>query len=221
MPKSSYVVALDQIQKSVAEFLHPLDFRKSGRTYNRAINDGMIHVVNFQMGQYPIGNNVIPDLRENLYGKFAVNLGVFLPCVWQIEFDKTIPKKVVQEYDCQIRSRLGMLVDGQDIWWSLDKSPEKTGKMISAYLEMFGLPFLSKYTNYSGVLSEYQAHGCLPSVSEWRSSLIAAIISQHVGDAESAGKYFDLAADYAVSRDKSGFGKYVERMRNLSANSNT
>src|SRR5574341_1083284 len=99
MKKSSYVLAIEEVQKPVTEFLRATGFKKSGRTYNRVVDDGLIHVINFQMGQYPIGNYVIPGIRESGYGKFVVNLGVYLPCVSQIERGKR-EKRIFQEYDC-------------------------------------------------------------------------------------------------------------------------
>jgi hypothetical protein len=82
--KSEYVLRLDKIQKAVNQKLRPLGFRKLGRSHNRMTAGGLIHVVNFQMGEFPIGDYVIPGLRENLYGRFAVNLGVLLPCVHRL-----------------------------------------------------------------------------------------------------------------------------------------
>src|ERR1700761_3958551 len=108
MPKSKPVGALDEIQKPLTVLLKNLGFRKKGRTYNRLVGDNMVHAVNLQMGQFPIGDYVIPGIRESFYGRFAVNLGVFLPAVRKLEWDRD-PPAVVQEYECEIRGRLGTL----------------------------------------------------------------------------------------------------------------
>ena len=97
MPKSRYVLALDEIQRAMTAFLKPLGFRKSGRTYNRTVEDGLVHVVGFQMGEYPIGGYIIPGLRKNFYGRFTVNLGVVLPAVIDVE-SRAKPKTLCPEY---------------------------------------------------------------------------------------------------------------------------
>lgn len=54
MPKSAYVTALDEIQLAMTAFLNPLGFRRSGRTYNRAVEDELVQVVGLQMGEIPL-----------------------------------------------------------------------------------------------------------------------------------------------------------------------
>jgi hypothetical protein len=50
MAASPYVKALDDIQKALTGFLKSLGFKKKGRTYNRHVGDGLVQVVNLQMG---------------------------------------------------------------------------------------------------------------------------------------------------------------------------
>src|SRR5688500_2102144 len=78
MAKSDFVERLDFSQGEVNRFLNPLGFRKKGRTHNRRVEDGMAHVVNFQMGDYPNGATfVVGDLTVDMFGKFCSNLAVF------------------------------------------------------------------------------------------------------------------------------------------------
>ena len=119
MPKSAFATALDEIQKPLTALLKNVGFERRGRTYNRTVQDGLVHVVNFQMGQFPIGDYVIPGIRESFYGRFAVNLGVMLPAVMKLESARD-PPAFVQEYYCEIRERLGALVYEEDVWWDLD-----------------------------------------------------------------------------------------------------
>lgn len=83
--KSQFVQTLDAIQDALQPLFRQYGFRKRGRSYNSSCSDGIVQVINFQMGQYPIGKYEIPGLRENLYGWFTVNLGVYLPAVEAIE----------------------------------------------------------------------------------------------------------------------------------------
>ena len=212
MKKSSYVSAIEEVQQPVTAFLRKAGFRKSGRTYNRTVDDGLIHVVNFQMGQYPVGNYVIPGIRENRYGSFAANLGVFLPCVSQIERGN-LEKRIFQDYDCEIRERLGVLAESKDVWWSLDSATAETGGLMVGLLEEFGLPFFSQFTDYESVLSHYRVFGRLPFNNDGRSALIAAIISHRIGDLKSATEFFDRAAASAIESKRPGFADHVEKFR--------
>ncbi len=76
---SEYKKQLDIVQKEVVRFLKPLGFKNKGRTFNRETEQGVWQVINFQSGQFPLGDKyVVPGLREDMYGKFTVNLGVFV-----------------------------------------------------------------------------------------------------------------------------------------------
>src|SRR5690606_24175664 len=78
--KSAEVAAMDVIQRGVRPLLKEAGFRGSGRTFNRGTPDGLTQVVRFQMGSFdPPGTTDIPGLRENRYGWFTVNLGVYVP----------------------------------------------------------------------------------------------------------------------------------------------
>jgi hypothetical protein len=213
MTKSNYVLARDIVQEPVTALLRTEGFTKKGRAYNRIAGNGLIHVVNFQMGQYTIGNYVIPGIRESYYGKFTVNLGVYLPCVSQLERG-SVAKRIYQDYDCEIRKRLGTLAyEGQDVWWSLDNSARATGDLIVCLMREFGLPFLARYTDYMAVLAQYRMHGYLPFNNKSRSALVAAIICHHLGQPEQARALFDCAADRAVASRHTEFGTYVENIR--------
>jgi len=75
MPKSDLVNQMDEIQAKLRPLLKDEGYRVRGRTFNRTTHDGLTQVLNFQMGSFdPPGTTYIPGLRENLYGKFTVNL---------------------------------------------------------------------------------------------------------------------------------------------------
>src|SRR5262245_37827841 len=170
MSKSPFTDALDTVQKPTTALLKNLGFKRKGRTYNRSVGDGLVHVVNFQMGQFPIGDYVIPGLRESFYGRFTVNLGVMLPAVRKLESGRD-PPPFVQEYYCEIRVRLGTLKYREDTWWDLDHRIAETSSSIVELMDQNGLPFLDQYENYSSVLSQFEQTGTLPSRNEGRSAL--------------------------------------------------
>ena len=78
--KSDPLKTLDELQGKLRSALAERGFRTRGRAFNRRTSDGLTEVVHIQMGSFdPPGTTYIPGLRENFYGKFTVNLGVFVP----------------------------------------------------------------------------------------------------------------------------------------------
>jgi len=50
-------------------------------------SDDLTHVGQFQMGRFdPPGTNFIAGMPENMYGKFSVNVGVYVPEVFKLMF---------------------------------------------------------------------------------------------------------------------------------------
>jgi hypothetical protein len=202
MPKSPVVVALDSIQKELTAFLKPLGFRMKGRTYNRCVGDGLVQAVNLQMGQYPIGEYIIPGLRESFYGRFAVNLGVALPAVSFVEGCRSLPR-FVQEYECHVRVRLSHLVFKEDVWFDLDHLVDRTATEVVRQMDAAGVPFLERYESYDAILAEVDTTGTLPGSNAARSALVAAMVCVHLGDNEHARIFFDRAAELAKDRKAS------------------
>jgi len=67
--KNNNAGKLNTIVRFVGHELQNLNYRKSNRLFNRLQPDGIMHVINFQMGQN----------RSILWGKFTVEIGVFIP----------------------------------------------------------------------------------------------------------------------------------------------
>ena len=212
--KSPFVQRLDQVQKEVAAFLKPLGFKKTGRSLNRLAAEGMVQVVGFQMGQYPIGDYVIPGLRENLYGKFTVNIGVSLPCVLQAEQGK-VRTGSFHDYDCEIRARLSAIANlGNDIWWPLDDSTTQTAEALIAIIRDFGLPFFDNYSSYKSVIESFMRDGGFPNQNMGRGALAAAITSWSIGDHRQAQAFFESSLAYADASNHAGFRSHVLDLKN-------
>jgi hypothetical protein len=152
MAKSAFAKSLDHIQGALGPRLRNEGFRVRGRTFNRTTNDGLTHVVNFQIGPSdPPGTTYIPGLRENLYGLFAVNLGVYVPEVARHTGGEA--KAWIQDYDCCIRVRLGALVgDGREIWWHAQVNEQVIADVTKA-LERFALPFLERLSTRDQIIT--------------------------------------------------------------------
>lgn len=212
MAKSAFAAALDDVQKPLTTLLKGIGFKRRGRTYNRAVQDGMIHVVNLQMGQFPIGDYVIPGLRESYYGRFTVNLGVFLPAVPEIESGRGSPA-FVPEYHCEIRERLGFLAHGEDVWWDLDHRVAATATSVVELMDEKGVPFLDQYEDYSSVLSYLERSGHFPSSNKGRSALVGALICVARGERDRAATFFDRATAEADRSKHRGFLGHVRDLR--------
>ncbi len=205
---SKFVEAIDQIQNALAPLLKEQAFKKKGRTYNKKINNDVTNVINFQMGQYQIGPlSPLPELRDDKYGQFTVNLGVYLPAITELE--RTAAKQnIVQEYDCQIRQRLSALAhEGRDIWWDLHANPEAIANEIRNFLNLYGFPFFGRFSNYQKIISHFKQHGDLPFNTKGRSQLVSGLIFIKRGDRDNAANLFQQVYDGSLNHP---FHKYVK-----------
>ena len=85
--KSEAVQQLDRVQQELLRLVKPLAFRRKGRTFARIVEGDIQQVIALQAGPFEIGSPLPAEaahLRPNLYGKFAVNLGVFVPEMFDI-----------------------------------------------------------------------------------------------------------------------------------------
>jgi len=153
--KSKYAKRLDEIQAHLRPGLKEQGFKVRGRTFNRPHPDGLVDVVNFQMGPYDLPTTTYhPGLRENLYGLFTVNLGVFVPEV-ALYADEFEPKSWVQEYHCSVRARLGELgPEAEDAWWPLKRRWSRVAATIGGLLEIRAYPFFQRFGSREAILSE-------------------------------------------------------------------
>jgi len=106
--KSPFRESVDEIQRVLRDLVRPHGFRSKGRTFNRTTEDGLTQVIGLQMAASdPPGTTRIPGFRENLHGRFTVNLGVYVPEV-AAQLGVSAPSWV-QDSHCCVRARLGAL----------------------------------------------------------------------------------------------------------------
>ncbi|WP_411766169.1 DUF4304 domain-containing protein [Winogradskyella sp. A3E31] len=152
--KIDYKKTLDEIQKLVHSELKVNGFKKKGRTHNRILENGIIQVVNFQMAKYEFESVVeIPGIRTNLYGNFAVNIGVFVPELYQLTFNQK-PKAFIQEYDCEIRERINDYASGKEYWFSLGTDYKKTAEFIIEKLKSDVKNWFDRFDDRRKIVSE-------------------------------------------------------------------
>ena len=69
------------------------------------------------------------------------------------------PEGWVNEYDCQLRKRLGELMPvGRDVWWSLD-DPAETARVVGPALSSYALPWLERLSSRDALIEEYRRVG--------------------------------------------------------------
>lgn len=131
-------------------------FRKRANSFNRSVRDGLVHVVSLQLGPFdPSGMHAVPGLVPDLYGRYTVNLGVYVPEMGRMSSPRS---SWVNEYNCQLRWRLGTLMDGgSDRWWDL-RDRLSMEEVLSALIDR-GLPKLDSFPDADSVLAAYAAEG--------------------------------------------------------------
>ena len=186
--KSPYVLALDNVQAAVWDYLKPLGYCKRGRTFNRIASGGNRLAINLQQGMY----------AKSKYGQLAINLGIFIPCVYLVERGEETPP-FCSEPECHVRERLGVLVHGgRDVWLDLSSDLEVIAETLIDDLMRVGLPFLDGFSSLSDVANHFDEHASLPGLTAARGKVIAAIVNQELGRSELAQTL--LRAAYEMSR---------------------
>ena len=209
MVKSKFVEGLDLIQAEVNLVLKPIGFSKSGRTHNRLTSGGLTHVLDFQKEKFVTERRMFPRVWKKSYGKFAINLGVYLPCVSAAEFPKKSSEETIMEYECTIRQRLGSLVCKFDRWFEITDSNAEQAKQIVGLVRSHALKFFDRFQSYQDVLANHKEHGRFSDLQTiGRADLEAALIANHLGDKNLALALFQKA--YTAKHE--GFRKHVRKL---------
>jgi len=188
--KGVYSSLLNDLQKQLSRFFRNNEFKKYNRTYNKSQRDGLVHVINFQLGEYPIGNYVIPGIRDTLYGKFAINLGVYIPIIDHIEKHYKINmKNGIKEYECEIRERLKPNKHKTDYWIDLPNDISKTGNHVQEIIETEGFAFLEQFRSIDDIIKYYEKYGEIPFNSDDRSTFSIALIHYGLGNKKKFDEY--------------------------------
>jgi Domain of unknown function (DUF4304) len=157
MPNKTFVVEkLDAVQSSLGELL-PNGFRKRGRNFNRLTEEGIVQVINLQVGPYEIGPPLPDDfahLRPNLYGQFTVNLGVFVKECYEFLYNPA-PKGAINETHCRIRRRLNPVDSHKQEWWSLSLDLNELVDDVGGAILYTGIPFLERFSTRECILTDW------------------------------------------------------------------
>lgn len=159
MPSKSPVVQqLDDVQSNLAFLLKPLGFIRKGRTFRRQTEPGLFQIIALQAGPFEIGPpppEPAKHLRENYYGKFTLNLGVFVDEIFARTNPPVSPNRVINDAYCSIRTRLGHITSHEDTWWSLEECPSNLVDDIAALILHVGIPFLDRFRSRDQIIRDW------------------------------------------------------------------
>lgn len=197
---------MTQVVAAAAPVMKESGFRRRRHSFNRSVgDDGVVHVLAFQMGSFePPGTGPVPGLHPNLYGQFTVNLGVHVPAMRRFN-----PRKEgwINEYDCEVRDRLGIVATGtRDVWWPLDQ--EDVAAEIVAVIREHALPWLDRLRSNRDVLAIFEAHGRDGVPLPPAGPLAVADVYTAVGN-ETAARA--VLTDYATQQHPPGHAEYLVR----------
>ena len=179
LPDTSSVI--DVIEKIVYQDLKEQGFRKFGRTLHRFVSGDISQVINFQSGK-PF---------DGMAGIFCVNLGIRVPECADRQFSPKEPKKkYYKEYECNIRSRLGQITNGKDVWYDLKRSPEKTGNMILKQINGKVIPVFDLLCSRDAILKYRRDYSSFDELNSRMILLEEAMIYGHLGDMINAQRLF-------------------------------
>lgn len=174
--------SVDIIEKIVYEYLKTLGFRKHGRTLHRFVDGDISQVVNFQNG--------CPS--KGVYDILWINLGIRIPECVERKFSLEEPlKKYYHEYECNIRTRLGSLVDGKDTFYDLKKDPSKIANDIVKRLKEFVIPVFDVLNSRDVILKHRIEY---PRFDQFNNHLILleeAMMFGRIGDFAEASRLFN------------------------------
>lgn len=141
--KTPTALAMDEVARRIAPVLKQAGFRKRHRAFNRTTEPGVVQVISFQMSD--AGN-----------GRFTLNLGVYVEALRDQFSPWTKMSAWVNEYNCQLRKRIGQLLPGgRDTWWQVE-DVETAAITVQAALSRYGLPWLEQRRTQTAIFVDTQ-----------------------------------------------------------------
>jgi hypothetical protein len=115
----------------IDELIRPLGFKRKGLTWNR-ITGEFIDVLDVQVSKY--GDTV------------TINAGVSNALIYTIVRGGDLPSLLLDP-DCVVNTRIGMLIDGKDLWLPIDE-PNSINE-IKSLIKNILLPFFDQMHSFS------------------------------------------------------------------------
>lgn len=171
--KSSNKEKLDEVIKATEPFLLRSGFSRQKSTFNRTAEPGLVHVIQFGMGQS----------WSAYQDKFTVDVGVFISEAFTIFYPyiKKVPK-VASIANCEITRRLPAFQEGiEDHWWDLDGYLGEASIEVNDLLLRYGIPFLDSLGSRQAIIKEWEEKG--NSIGFYpRGRLVIAVLHKILGN---------------------------------------
>ncbi len=179
---------VDEIESAVYAHIKPYRFKKHGRTLHRFVSEDISQVIHFQIGMPSHG----------MGGLLCVNLGIRIPeCSERTFQPQAEKKKYYHEYECTIRSRLGIVSGKEETWYDLRKKVTKIIDSIICEIDQYVLPAYETMNSREAILAHRRDYPLLDNMN----SLILleeCMIYGHLGNEEKAKELFELYYQSAV-----------------------
>ena len=196
---------IDEIESAVYEHVKPYGFKKHGRTLHRFVSEDISQVINFQCGRS----------ASPVSGHLCVNLGIRIPeCSERASQSPTEKKKYYHEYECTIRSRLGIVSGKQETWYDLHKKTDKIIKSVIDEIDQYVLPAYEVLKSREAILAYRKDYPLLDD----RVNLISleeCMIYGYLGNIEKAKQlfeeYYQSAVDEYNDLMKNGRKQYLKK----------
>ena len=198
-PKLKPSTVVDIIEKNIKVSLKPLGFRCFGRTLHRFLDTDISQVISFQ-----IVKNIL-----------FVNVGIRVPECEERSFEPCIDRMYYHEYECNIRSRLGIVSGGQEEKFDLRKSPDKTADRILKEIIEYVIPAFEVLNNRQNILEHRREYPQFDVIGNGCILLDEAMIYGKLGNVKKAKDLFSryygkCMAEYEDS-EKNGTRIYLKK----------
>jgi hypothetical protein len=169
---------MNEIQNIISPFLIRRDYQLRNRTFSKQLGNGLIHLIEFGLA----------GSTSSFYGKFTVDLGIFIPELYSIFEKKEIPKKITTQH-CEFVRRLPSLEEGiEDKWWDVNEASSSSNEIIKL-LQKYGFSFLEELTTREKIYQAWQKNGNSIGLPP-RGRLSIAIMLNESGDKKAATELF-------------------------------
>lgn len=179
---------VDEIESAVYAHVKPYGFKKHGRTLHRFVSEDISQVIHFQSGMHSHGMD----------GLLCVNLGIRIPeCSERVFHPQGETKKCYHEYECTIRSRLGIVSGKSETWYDLRRQTAKNMNSIIHEIENYVLPAYDVLNSRAVILAHRKDYPLLDNLDSLL-LLDECMIYGHLGNVEKAKELFDAYYESAV-----------------------
>ena len=202
---------LNGIQGAVHRYLKHYGFREHGRTIHRFVSGDISRVIAFQLGQAHRGETHL----------LFVNTGIRVPeCMYRSFDPEENPKKYYHEYDCNIRSLLGVIEGKEDSCYDLRDSAEVIIADILRQIQAFVIPVFETLNSRDAILAHRREYPAFDIMSRHQIVLEEAMIygrrSERAKASEALNLYYRLCRQGEVThKDPRVIQRHLEYLDEL------